>query len=123
MSGISSSQTLKIRGYIKHHKVFVLIDNGSTHNFIQSQLAQEIHCYVRTVTIFQILIANEVKMKCGGWHENVKLKMGDYHLKSHTFESVEMGGYNIVLGAELLRTLGHVAMDFKELYMSFTKDS
>lgn len=34
LAGISSPQTLKIWGYIKHHKVVFLVDSGNTQNFI-----------------------------------------------------------------------------------------
>jgi hypothetical protein len=34
LAGISTPQTLKIEGCIKKKKVIVLIDSGSTHNFI-----------------------------------------------------------------------------------------
>jgi hypothetical protein len=34
LARISTPQTLKIEGYIKKKKVIVLIDSGSTHNFI-----------------------------------------------------------------------------------------
>jgi hypothetical protein len=34
LAGISTPQTLKIKGYIKKKKVIVLIDSSSTHNFI-----------------------------------------------------------------------------------------
>jgi hypothetical protein len=47
--------------------------------------------------------------------------MGDYHLKNHLF-SIDMGGCDIVLGEEWLHMLGPITMDFKELYMSFTKE-
>ena len=50
-------------------------------------------------------------MKCGGRCENVKLQMGDYHLKTCMF-AIDMGGCDIVLGAEWLRTLGPITMDF-----------
>jgi len=56
-------------------------------------------------------------MKCEGRCENVKLQMGDYHLKTHMF-AINMGGCDIVLGAEWFRTLGPITMDFQELYMS-----
>lgn len=39
LSGISSPQTLKIWGYVKHHKVVVLIDSGSNHNFFHMCIA------------------------------------------------------------------------------------
>jgi hypothetical protein len=38
-------------------------------------------------------------------------KIGDYSLKSHMFV-IEIGGCDIVLGVEWLRTLGLIAMDF-----------
>ena len=57
-------------------------------------------------------------MKCEGHCENVKLQMGDYNLKTHMF-AINMGGCDIVLGVEWLRTLGPITMDFEELYMNF----
>jgi hypothetical protein len=40
LARISTLQTLKIEGYIKNKKVIVLIDSGSTHNFIHYKLAK-----------------------------------------------------------------------------------
>jgi hypothetical protein len=67
------------------------------------------------------MIANGGSMKCGGNCENVCLQIGDYHLKSHMF-SIDMGGCDIVLGADWLRTLGPILMDFKELTMQFNQE-
>jgi len=120
--GISSPHTLKIKGYIKNRSVVVLIDSGSTHNFIHRRLADEIHWFVRHVSNFQILITNGGTMKCGGRCDNFKLQMGDYHLKSHMF-SISMGGCDSVLGVEWIRTLGSITMDYQELYMRFTQES
>jgi hypothetical protein len=55
-------------------------------------------------------------MKCGGRCENVHLQIGDYHLKSQMFV-IDMGGCDIVLGTNWLRTLGPILMDFKDLTM------
>lgn len=57
-------------------------------------------------------------MECEGHYKNIKLQMGDYHLKTHMFP-IDMGGYGIVLGAEWLRKLGPITMDFQEPYMNF----
>jgi len=53
--------------------------------------------------------------------KNVHLKIGDYHLKSHTFV-IEMGSCDIVLGVEWLCKLGPITIELKELYMSFQHD-
>jgi hypothetical protein len=36
--------------------------------------------------------------------------------------SIDMGGCDIALGFELLRTLGHILMDFKELTIQFNQE-
>jgi hypothetical protein len=121
LTGFSAPQTLKLIGYIKHRKVIILVDSGSTHNFIHRRIAQETHCYIHAVNNFQIMIANGGSMKCGGRCENVCLQIGDYHLKSHMF-AIDMGGCDIVLGADWLRTLGPILMDFKDLTMQFDQE-
>ena len=122
LSGVSIPQILKIKGYVKYHQLVVLIDSERTRNFINWSKAQSLRIFIHLINNFQVLIANEGIIKCGGHYENVKLQMGDYHLKSHMF-SIEMGGCDIVLGAEWIRTLGPITMDFQELYMIFFKDS
>eukprot|EP00253_Pinus_taeda_P035006 PITA_35006 len=122
LAGISSPQNLKIRGFIKHRPVVVLIDSGSTHNFIHEKVAEAMHCFVQAISNFQVQITDGGTMKCEGHCENVKLQMGDYQLKTHLF-AIHMGGCDIVLGAEWLRTLGPITMDFQELYMSFKQNN
>jgi hypothetical protein len=119
--GFSTPQTLKLIGYINHWKVIILVDSESTHNFIHHCIAQETHCYVHVVNNFQIMIANGSSMKCGGRFENVRHQIGDYHLKSHMF-AIDMGGLDILLGADWLRTLVPILMDFKELTMQFDQE-
>jgi hypothetical protein len=121
LTSFSTPQTLKIIGYIKQRKVIILVDSGSTHNFIHRYISQETHCYIHAVNNFQIMIANGGSMKCGGHCENVCLQMGDYHMKSHMF-SIDMGGCDIVLGVDWLRNLSPILMDFKELTMQFDQE-
>ena len=43
LAGIITPQTLNIEGYIKKKKVIVLLDYGSTHNFIHCKLAKALN--------------------------------------------------------------------------------
>ena len=54
-----------------------------------------------------------------GHCENVRLHLGDYHLKL----AIDMGDCDINLGEKWLCTLGLVTMDIKELYLIFSQDS
>jgi hypothetical protein len=98
--------------------VIILVDSGSTHNFIHHRISQETNCYIRALNNFQIMIVDGGSMKCGGHCENVCLQIGQYHMKSHMF-SIDMGDCDIVLGVEWLQTLDPILMDFKELTMQF----
>jgi hypothetical protein len=98
LTGFSAPQTLNLIGYIKHQKVIILVDSGSTHNFIHCRIAHETNFYIHAVNNFQIMIANGSSMKCGGHCENARLQIGQYHMKSHMF-SIDMGFCDIVLGA------------------------
>jgi hypothetical protein len=51
-------QTLKLIGYIKHRKVIIIFDSGSTDNFIHRRISQETNFYIHVVNNFQIMIAN-----------------------------------------------------------------
>jgi hypothetical protein len=46
LAQISTPQNINIEGYIKRRKVIVLIDSGSTHNFIHYKLAKDLNCFV-----------------------------------------------------------------------------
>jgi hypothetical protein len=118
LNGFYAPQTLNLIGYINNRKVIILVDSGSTHNFIHRRISQETNFYICVVNNFQIMIVDGGSMKCGGHCENVRLRIGNYHLKYHMF-SIEMGGCDIVLGVEWLHTLGLILMDFKELTMQF----
>jgi hypothetical protein len=53
--------------------------------------------------------------------EIVRLQIGQYHLKSHMF-AIDMGGCDIVHGAEWLCTLDTISMDFQKLTMQFQQE-
>jgi hypothetical protein len=69
----STSQTLKLIGYIKKKKVIILIESGITHNFIHGCISEETHFYIHVVNNFQIMIACGGSMKCRRHCENVSL--------------------------------------------------
>jgi hypothetical protein len=57
LARISTPQALKIEGYIKKKNVIVLIDSGSTHNFIHYKLAKPLNCFIYRAPEFQVMFA------------------------------------------------------------------
>jgi hypothetical protein len=67
------------------------------------------------------MIVDGGTMKGGGMCENVNLQLEDYFFKSN-MTSIEMGGYDVVMGVEWMHILGLITMDIKELYISINKE-
>eukprot|EP00253_Pinus_taeda_P006087 PITA_06087 len=104
LAGITTPQTIKIEGQIKKKKVIVLIDSGSTHNFIHCKVAKEFNCFLYLAPECQVMIANGGTINCSGKCHNRNLSMGEYVLTSPMF-SIPMGGAHVVLGVQWLQSL------------------
>jgi hypothetical protein len=118
LAGISTPQTLKIEGYIKKKKIIVLIDSGSTHNFIHHKLAKDLNCFVYPAPEFQVMIADGGTINCSGKCNKINLTMVEYVMNSPMI-AIPMGGADVVLGIQWLQSLGTVAFNFQELFMKF----
>jgi hypothetical protein len=57
---------LNIEGYIKNKKVIILIDSGSTHNFVHYKLSKALNCVIYLAPEFQVMIANGGIVNCSG---------------------------------------------------------
>jgi len=96
---ITTPQTIKIEGPIKNKKVIVLIDSGSTHNFIHCKIAKELNCFLYLAPKCQVMVTNGGMIICFGKCDNIKLSMGEYVLKSPML-SIPMGGADVLLGVQ-----------------------
>lgn len=75
LAGISSPQTLKIRGFIKHRPIVFLIDSGSIHNFIHQRVVEVVILLSEQSLISRSRLLMGGTMKCEDCCENVKLQM------------------------------------------------
>ena len=116
--GITTPQTLKIEGHIKKKKVIMLIDSGSTHNFIHCKVAKELNCFLYPAPECQVMVENGRTINCSRKCHNIKLTMGEYVLNSPML-SIPMGGADVVLGVQWLQSLGTIAFNFQELFLNF----
>jgi hypothetical protein len=119
LAGISTLQTLKIEGYIKNKKLIVLIEFGSTHNFIHYKLAKDLNFFVYPTSEFQVMIADGGTINCSGKFNKINLTMGEYVMNSPMI-SIPMGGADVAPGIQWLQSLGPVDFNFQELFMKFS---
>jgi hypothetical protein len=118
LDGINTPQTLNIEGYIKNKKVIVLIDSGSTHNFIHYKFPKYLNCFVYPTLEFQVMIADGGTIHFLGKCNKINITMGEYVMNSPMI-AIPMGGVDVVLGIQWLQSLGTMAFNFQELFMKF----
>jgi len=99
LAGIITPQTINIEGHIKKEKVIVLIDLGSTHNFIHCKITKELNCFLYRAPECQVMVASGGPINFSGKCHNIKLYVGDYVLNSPML-SIPMGGADVVLGVQ-----------------------
>ena len=94
----------------------MLIDSGSTHNFIHYKVAKELNCFLYPAPKCQVMVANGGTINCSGKCHNIKLNMGEY-VSNSPMLSIPMGGVDVVLGVQWLQSLGMVTFNFQELFL------
>ena len=78
---ISQPQTLKIKGHIKNNNGIVLIDSGSTHNFVSASLTKIVNLFVHPVPNMKVMVTDGKKIDNVGKCHQVKLQMQEYNLE------------------------------------------
>ena len=110
---------MQVKGFFKNLPLTILIDFGSTHNFIETRIAKQDDCFVSPLSKFKVMIDNRGTLPCKGKCHNVCISIGDYNLHSNMF-SFFLGRCDVVLGTQWLHTFGHILWDFSELWMQFS---
>jgi predicted aspartyl protease len=119
LMGHTIPQTLRVMGHIQQSPVVVLVDSGSTHNFIQDRVAKKLNLPTEPAAHeFKVLVGNGEELDCSLMCSQVKLQLGS-HFFTIDFFILPLSGAEIVLGVQWLKTLGPVVTDYEKLTMRF----
>lgn len=66
LAGGNSASTLRFTGHINGHEVQVLLDGGSTHNFIQTRVAKFLQLPINTTSSFPVVVGSGQRLLCDG---------------------------------------------------------
>jgi hypothetical protein len=121
LMGHSIPQTMRVQGQIGNFVVAVLIDSGSTHNFIQDRIAQFLGLHLSPSPGFNVLVGNSEELSCSYVCKQIPLQLGSHKFLIDLFV-LPLSGAELVLGVQWLKTLGPVLTDYDSLTMKFVKD-
>ncbi|KAL5844087.1 hypothetical protein ACOSQ4_010045 [Xanthoceras sorbifolium] len=116
--GIAHPQTIRLQGRMKGKEVTVLVDDGSTHNFVEQSLVKKCGLTVTNDHTFQVMVANKEKMDCVGRCLALSLKIHGYKMQVD-FYVLPVAACQLVLGVQWLTTSRPIETDYKKLTMTF----
>ncbi|KAG6480688.1 hypothetical protein ZIOFF_057273 [Zingiber officinale] len=85
LEGLQTPQTMKVKGFIKKQPVMILIDSGSTNNFLDSTLARRLKQKLERASTFDVKVADGRSLTSPGKCEDLfflKRPPGSYHIGS-----------------------------------------
>ena len=101
--------------------VTVLVDGGSSDNFIQPRVAKFLKLPVEQVPSLKVMVGNGSHMSTEGFIRNLAIRVQGVELKLHAF-ILPISGADLILGTKWLATLGLHLADYQHLRLKFLQN-
>ena len=118
LKGASGVGTIKFVGHIGNTPVQILVDGGSSDNFLQPRIAQFLKLDVEPAPCFKVLVGNGNSLSSEGTIKELKVSVQGHELKLPVY-LLPIVGADLILGATWLATLGPHVADYKALTIKF----
>lgn len=105
-------------GQISQHPVQILVDGGSTHNFVQARMVSVLGLKCSPTSVLKVLVGSGEELRCTQVCCGVHLMIQGHEFLVDLY-ALGMTGSDVVLGAQWLKQLGPVLMDYHNLTMKF----
>lgn len=119
IAGITENyRTMKVRGIHGKRPLYILIDSGSTHNFMDPVLAEKLGCKIQPPLMKKVAVAGGGKLAVQGRLEQFEWRFQNANFKQDMM-LIPLGNCDMVLGVQWLSLLGLITWDFLQLEMQF----
>ncbi|VFQ76756.1 unnamed protein product [Cuscuta campestris] len=105
LAGSPSPRALKLVGSVNTQEVNVLLDSGSTHNFVHPMVAERLALVLHLVPPFRVYVGNGDSLRCAYSCPRTPLLLQGTLFEVDLF-LLEIHGLDVVLGVQWLQTLG-----------------
>ena len=97
--GYANPQTMKVGGLLKQQPITILIDTGSTNNFMNSKVAVQMALPIENYSRFDVKVTDGRILKCDHRCPRVKLLLQDQGIIAYFF-LLPLDYYEAMLGIE-----------------------
>ncbi|XP_019084470.1 PREDICTED: uncharacterized protein LOC104699413 [Camelina sativa] len=109
---------MRVKGSYGKQVLSILIDSHSTHNFMDTKVAEKLNCVLESASIAQVSVTDGRLLGV-----DATIDKFQWEFRGTTFQAdlvvLPLVGCDMVLGNQWLDTLGPITCDFKKLVMHF----
>lgn len=121
LSGTSNYQTIRVSGLYNKKVLQILIDSGSTHNFLDLEFDKKLGCKLEAITPLYVTVADGTRIDAPFIYKDFTWQLQQSCFTSNVMV-LPLGCCDLVLGVQWLTTLGPIIWDFTKLQMEFSID-
>ncbi|WZZ61858.1 hypothetical protein YC2023_061965 [Brassica napus] len=122
VAGSTDYTTMRVLGTHGKRSLYILIDTGSTHNFMDQRIAKLLGCRVQQSKRSKVSVADGSKIDIEG-----RIEGFEWYFQQHAFQDdlmvIPLEGHDMVLGVQWLEKFGPITWDFQKLEMKFKWDN
>lgn len=118
MKGANSLGTMRFMGKIGKLQVQILIDGGSSDNFVQPRIAHFLKLPVEPAPCFKVLVGNGQTMTAEGVVTQLPVVIQEHEMLIPVY-LLPVAGADLILGTAWLATLGPHVADYSALTLKF----
>ncbi|MCI17006.1 hypothetical protein A2U01_0038153, partial [Trifolium medium] len=118
MRGSNGVGTIRFTGQIGSIQVKILVDGGSSDNFIQPRIAQVLRLPIEPAPNLRVLVGNGQMLSAEGLIQQLPLNIQGQEVKVPVY-LLQISGADVILGSTWLATLGPHVADYAALTLKF----
>ena len=111
-------KTMRVTVYVRKKPLHILIDSGSTDNFLDVEVAKKLGCKIEQIGPMRVDVANGSSLACVAVCKGLSWTLQGSQFTTDVL-LLPLGNCDMVLGVQWLETLGEIKWDFKQLRMEF----
>ena len=105
---------MRLTGLIKNCRVQILIDDRSTHNFLQQELVSSLQLSPQNTSTLRVTVGNGEELQCNQVCMDVSVQIQKHDFKVD-FHVLPIRGADVVLEVQWLKFLGPILTDYTTL--------
>ncbi|BAT97484.1 hypothetical protein VIGAN_09094100 [Vigna angularis var. angularis] len=119
LKGAAGVGTMRFTGSLQGMTIQILLDSGSSDNFLQPRIAHCLKLPVEAMSSLQVMVGNGNAMSIEGVIKEIQVKLQGHTLKLPVYLLI-VSGANLNLGVAWLATIGPHIVDYNTLSLLLT---